>query len=351
MANTFELQQPPVQSEPTDAKGSSPVNHTSKDTPKVKKRWIDFALDNIVWILLVVFVLIGALMNPFFLSVPNFQNILVQATTLGFLGVAIAMCMLLGEIDLSVVGILGFSGAVGAVAMQNGVPGFLGILIVLGIGALIGFINGICVAKLRMTSLIETLAMGLVLGGGVLAITRGQTVSITEQAFTWLGQGRIATWPVMPIALVLLFVAVTVFLYRTPMGRKIYAAGGNRRAAYAAGINTKNLVIATFTFSGLLAAVAGWLTTAYLGGVNPTLGSSDMLLYAIAAPVIGGVALTGGRGATIGILGGVLLLTVVQVGLQVINIDAYYVGVVGGAMIFLAVIVDAIRVRRRQAAE
>ncbi|MFC7400939.1 ABC transporter permease [Citricoccus sp. GCM10030269] len=343
MANTAELQESAVRSGPTEPAAPS--------IRKPKTNWVDFALDNIVWILLVVFVLVGALLNPFFLSVPNFQNILVQATTLGFLGVAIAMCMLLGEIDLSVVGILGFSGAVGAVAMNSGLPGFLGIILVVGVGALIGLINGICVAKLRMTSLIETLAMGLVLGGGVLAVTRGQTISITEQTFTWLGQGRIATWPVMPVALILLFIAISVFLYRTPWGRKIYAAGGNRRAAYAAGINTKNLVIVTFTFSGFLAGVAGWLTTAYLGGVNPTLGSSDMLLYAIAAPVIGGVSLTGGRGATIGILGGVLLLTIVQVGLQVINIDAYYVGVVGGAMIFLAVIVDAVRVRRRQAAE
>jgi|SRR5699024_6909796 len=108
--------------------------------------------------------------------------------------------------------------------------------------------------------------------------------------------------------------------------------------------------MAVFTLSGLLAGFAGWLTTAYLSGVNPTLGSSDQLLYAIAAPVIGGVSLTGGRGATIGILGGALLLTVVQVGLQVINIDAYYVGVVGGVMIFLAVAVDALRIRRRQKA-
>lgn len=307
----------------------------------------DFALDNIVWLLLVVFIAIATVLNPFFFSVPNMQNVLVQTTTLGFLAVAIGLSMLLGEIDLSVVGILGFSGAVGALVMEKGAPGFLAVFVVLGVGALIGLVNGLCVAKLRMTSLIETLAMGLVLTGGVLALTKGRTITIEDTSYTWLGQGRVFGWPLMPLALVALFFGIALFLYHTPWGRKIYATGGNRRAAYAAGINTDRLVIGTFTLGGVLGGFAGWLATAYLSGVNSTMGA-DLLLYAVAAPVIGGVALTGGRGRVLGMIGGVLLLTVVQVGLQLTSIDAYYVSIAGGAMIFLAVVVDAIRVRRRQ---
>jgi simple sugar transport system permease protein len=102
--------------------------------------------------------------------------------------------------------------------------------------------------------------------------------------------------------------------------------------------------LTAFVVSGLLAGIAGWISTAYLSGVNSTIGS-DTLLYAIAAPVIGGVSLTGGVGKVTGILGGILLITVVQVGLQLSSISAYYVAMVGGLMIFIAVLIDVLRVR------
>lgn len=328
----------------TTSAGASGADTARRD----RTSWGDLVLDNIVWLLLVVFVIIATALNPFFLSIANFQNVLVQTTTLGFLSVAIGLAMLLGEIDLSVVGILGFTGAVGALLMESGLPGIVAIVAVMVLGALIGLVNGVCIAKLRMTSLIETLAMGLVLTGGVLALTKGRTITISDTSYTWIGQGLVLGWPIMPVALLLLFALIAVVLYRTAWGRKIYATGGNRRAAYAAGINTDRLIIGTYTLGGFLAGCAGWLATSYLSGVNSTIGA-DLLLYAVAAPVIGGVSLTGGRGRVLGMLGGVLLLTVVQVGLQLTNIDAYYVSMAGGVMIFLAVVVDAIRVRRRQA--
>jgi simple sugar transport system permease protein/ribose transport system permease protein len=314
--------------------------------PRRRSRALDFALDNIVWILLIVFALLANALNPFFLTLPNLQNVLVQATTLGFLGVAIALTLLLGEIDLSVVGILGFSGAVGALAVNAGWPGPLAVLLVLLIGTLIGLVNGFCIAKLKMNSLIETLAMGLTLGGAVLAVTKGRTITIRDPSYTFVGQGSLFGWPIMPLALVLLFVVMVVLLNKTAWGRGLYATGGNQRAAFAAGINVDRVRIGAFVLSGLLAGCAGWLATAYLSGINSTVGG-DLLLYAIAAPVIGGVSLFGGRGRVLGMLGGILLLTVVQVGLQLVNISAYYVAMVGGAMIFLAVFVDAVRVRRQ----
>jgi len=332
----------------TDQLPATSVAAAPAPKPVRRSRALDLALDNIVWILLVVFALLADVLNPFFLTVPNLQNVLVQATTLGFLGVAIALTLLLGEIDLSVVGILGFSGSLGALAANAGWPGPLAILLVLAVGALIGLVNGFCIAKLRMNSLIETLAMGLTLGGGVLAVTKGQTITIRNTAYTFVGQGTIGTWPVMPLALALLFVVTVVVLNRTAWGRGLYATGGNQRAAFAAGINTDRVRIGAFVVSGLLAGFAGWLSTAYLSGINSTVGG-DLLLYAIAAPVIGGVSLFGGRGRVLGMLGGILLLTVVQVGLQLVNISAYYVAMVGGAMIFLAVFVDAVRVRRQVA--
>lgn len=336
-----------------DTQQITPVadGNTSTAPPARQQRkqvqWGDLALDNIVWILLVLFALGATTLNSFFFSVANLQNVLVQATTLGFVAVAIALTMLLGEIDLSVVGILGFSGAVGATAVDRGLPGWLGVILVLLIGAVIGLINGLCIAKLRMTSLIETLAMGLTLGGAVLAITKGRTITIDAKGYTFIGQQYFLGWPLMPLALLVLFAVVAVVLTRTTWGRKLYATGGNKRAAYAAGISTDRLVVSAYVISGLLSGCAGWLATAYLSGVNSNMGA-DLLLYAVAAPVIGGVSLFGGRGRVLGMLGGVLLLTVVQVGLQLVNISAYYVSMVGGAMIFLAVFVDAVRIRRRE---
>ena len=301
-------------------------------------------LDNIVWLLLVLFSVVGFLLNSFFFSVANVQNILVQATTLGFLAVGVAFTLLIGEIDLSVVGILGFSGSMGALVSNAGAPSLVAVLAAIATGVLIGTLNGLCIAVLGMNSLITTLAVGLTLTGAVLAVTRGTTITITDPGYTFIGIGMIGDWPIMPIAIVILFVVVAVVLNRTRWGRSIYATGGNRRAAYAAGIATTRVRVSVFIVSGLLAGIAGWLATAYLSGVNSTIGA-EMLLYAIAAPVIGGVSLTGGIGRVSGILGGILLITVVQVALQLSNISAYYISMVGGIMIFVAVILDVVRVR------
>lgn len=312
--------------------------------PPKRSKATPIILNNIVWALLVLFSIFGFLLNSFFFSLPNVQNILVQATTLGFLAVGIAFTLLIGEIDLSVVGVLGFSGAIGAVSVAAGIPPFFAILLAVLTGTLVGLVNGLCVAYFGMNSLITTLAIGLALGGAVLAITRGTTITITEPGYTFIGNQSFGGWPLMPVTLILLFVVVGIVLNKTRWGRSLYATGGNERAAFAAGIRTKRVRLMAFVVSGLLAGIAGWLATAYLSGVNPTIGS-DLLLYAIAAPVIGGVSLTGGVGKVMGILGGILLITVVQVALQLSSISAYYISMVGGAMIFLAVLIDIVRVR------
>ncbi len=321
-----------------------PADIAAKPRTRPDSGALPLVLNNIVWLLLVLFAFVGYLLNPFFFSIPNMQNILVQATTLGFLAVGIAFTLLIGEIDLSVVGVLGFSGSIGAVAVNAGLPPVLSILLVIATGGVFGLINGLCVAKLGMNSLITTLAMGLTLTGAVLAITAGTTITISEPGYTFIGTQSIGGWPIMPIALILLFVVVTVLLNRSRWGRSVYATGGNERAAFAAGVRTTRVRLSAFVVSGLLAGCAGWVSTAYLSGVNSTIGS-DILLYAIAAPVIGGVSLTGGVGKVTGILGGILLITVVQVGLQLSSISAYYVAMAGGLMIFVAVFIDVLRVR------
>ncbi|MEM1129658.1 MAG: ABC transporter permease [Pseudomonadota bacterium] len=305
----------------------------------------DFLLNNVVWFMLIALVLLFSFMNPFFFTAANFQNILVQATVLGLLALAAALPLLVGEIDLSIAGNLGLSSAVGALAsIEMGLPTFAGVGVGIAFATLIGFINGFCVTKLRMVSLIATLGMMIILGGALLAITKGSTIISFSDAYIWVGQATIfGGWPVMPLFLLATYVIMGIVLTRTVFGRKIYATGGNTDAAFVAGISIDRVKIAAFTLSGMIAGLAGYFLASWQIAIVSDQGSG-FLLYSIAAPILGGISVFGGRGRVLGILGGVLLLTVIQTGLSIVNVPSFYVEMIGGFLIFVAVAVDALRV-------
>ncbi len=306
---------------------------------------IGWVLHNVVWLWLVALVVLFGSFNEFFLTVFNLQNIMVQATVLGMLGLAVALPLLVAEIDLSIPANLGFSSAIGALAYSDlGLPWFLAMLLGVGVATAIGFFNGLCITRLRMVSLIETLAMMIILQGALLALTQGKTLTNLSEGYIWIGQATIGGWPVMPLVFVVALVAMGVMLTRTVLGRSIYAVGGNAVASSAAGIRVARTKTIAYTLSGFLAGVAGFLLASWQMAITSNQGSS-YLLYAIAAPIIGGVSVFGGRGNVTGILGGVLLLTVIQVGLAIISVPSFYVGMIGGLMIFIAVVIDAVRVR------
>ena len=217
-------------------------------------------------------------------------------------------------------------------------------LIGVGVATAIGFFNGLCITRLRMVSLIETLAMMIILQGALLALTQGKTLTNLSDGYIWIGQATIGGWPVMPLVFVVALIAMGIMLTRTVLGRSIYAVGGNAVASSAAGIRVARTKVIAYTLSGFLAGVAGFLLASWQMAITSNQGSS-YLLYAIAAPIIGGVSVFGGRGNVTGILGGVLLLTVIQVGLAIISVPSFYVGMIGGFMIFVAVAIDAVRVR------
>jgi simple sugar transport system permease protein len=304
-------------------------------------RWL---LQNVVWLWLLGLVVIFGVFNPYFFTINNMQNIMVQATVLGLLALAISLPLLVAEIDLSIASNMGFSSVVGAMVISAGLPWWAGMLAGVAVGAAVGAFNGLCVTRLRMVSLIETLAMMIILQGALLAVTQGNTVSDMPDAYMWIGQATIATWPIMPLVLVVAMIAVAVILRRTVLGRSIYAVGGNAAAAAAAGIRVGRVKIIAFTLSGLLAGVAGYMLASWQMAITSNQGEGS-LLYSIAAPIIGGVSVFGGRGSVLGVLGGVLLLTVIQAGLAVVSFPSFYVGMIGGLMIFVAVAIDAVRVR------
>lgn len=305
-----------------------------------------WTVHNIVWIWLVALVVGFGVFNEFFLSVMNMQNITVQATVLGMLGLAVALPLLVAEIDLSIPANLGFSSAIGAIAYSDwGLPWVPAMLIGVLVATAIGFFNGLCITKLRMVSLIQTLSMMIILQGALLALTQGKTLTNLSDGYVWIGQATtVGGWPLMPVILLVALGLIGVLLNMTVLGRSIYAVGGNPLASNSAGIRVDRVKIITYTISGFLAGVGGFLLASWQMAITSNQGSS-YLLYAIAAPIIGGVSVFGGRGNVVGILGGVLLLTVIQVGLAIINVPSFYVGMIGGFMIFIAVAIDAIRVR------
>ncbi|MCB8877691.1 ABC transporter permease [Acidisoma silvae] len=305
---------------------------------------VQLLLKYVVWIWLVGLVIVFGLLNKFFFTTSNLQNILTQATVLGLLGLAASLPLLVGEIDLSIAGNMGISSAIGALAiLQLHMPTFLGVIVGVGAATLIGFFNGLCITRLRMVSLIETLGMMIILQGGLLAITQGATITDFTDAYTWVGQTTVGGWPVMPLVLFVGFIGMAVLLRRTVFGRKLYATGGNAAAAHVAGIRVNKVKIVAFTLSGFIAGIAGYFLASWQMAITSDQGEG-FLLYSIAAPIIGGVSVFGGRGDTWGILGGVLLLTVIHVGLAVVNVPSFYVDMIGGFLIFIAVAVDAIRV-------
>ena len=315
---------------------------TSKMNGQAVLGWV---LHNVVWIWLIALVAIFGAFNEFFLTLINLQNVMVQATVLGTLGLAVALPLLVAEIDLSIPANAGFSAAVGALAYSDlGLPWFAAVAIGLLVGTLIGFFNGLCITRLKMVSLIETLAMMIILQGALLALTQGKTLTNLPDGYVWIGQATIGDWPLMPLVFLLALVMIGVVLKRTVLGRSIYAVGGNPVASNSAGIRVERVKIITYTISGFLAALAGFLLASWQMAITSNQGSS-YLLYAIAAPIIGGVSVFGGRGNVKGVLGGVLLLTVIQVGLAIVNVPSFYVGMIGGVMIFIAVAIDAFRVR------
>lgn len=308
-----------------------------------RNRAASLCIDNIVWVLLVFSVVAMGIVKPIFFTPKILANILTQTTVLGVFTVAMSMAILLGDINLSIIGTAAFSAAIATSLMcYKGLPWYMAVLVCLTIGLLVGLVNGFVIAKIKAVALIETLAMNMVLSGAVLAITQGKTTTNYPDAYKVIGQGSIGSIPVLPIVLVAIYVLFYVIWKYTSYGRSLFAVGGNPASAYAAGINVDRIKMSAFAIGGLLSGLAGYLLSSYMGAVTTSFGDAYEM-QSIAAAVIGGVSLSGGKGTIPGMLGGALLMTVIQVGLQILGVSSYYVTFCSGLMVFLAVLVDAFK--------
>lgn len=301
-------------------------------------------LDNLVWVLLAVFFLFNALFTPKFFTAANQLNILYQSSTLGLLVLGMGVVMMVGELDLSMEATLAFAPGITILLnerLQMG-PVFC-ILATLVLGMAIGLFNGFFVAKLNTNSFLLSMSTQIVMRGLVLFLVPFSIAGLDE-GFTFLGRGRIGTLQVAILAMLAVYLVFEFMFRQTVFGRKFALTGGNRRAAFISGINTDRVVIMAFVLAGLLAAIAGLITAGRQNAVSNSMGTG-MVNMAIAGAILGGCSFNGGMGKPIGMLGGTLLLQMIDNALTLNGVDVNLVSATKGALIFVAILLDRLRIK------
>ncbi|RCW24125.1 monosaccharide ABC transporter membrane protein (CUT2 family) [Ciceribacter lividus] len=281
-----------------------------------------------------------------FMSVRNLLNVLDQITVLGIMAVGMTMVILIGGIDLAVGSVLALTMMVmGYLSNQIGLPLPLGILVALAVAAATGAISGILITALGVPAFIATLAMMSVARGLANMITDGQQIVGFPSWFSLLAYTRYGGFLTLTVAVMLVvFILGWLYLRYTSGGRSLYAIGGNQEVARLAGINVKLYTVGVYVISGLLAGLAGVVLAMRLDSVQPTAGVSYEL-DTIAAVVIGGTSLSGGKGGVPGTIIGVLIIGVLRNGLNLLGVSPFTQAVVIGVVIALAVAAEAVKRR------
>jgi simple sugar transport system permease protein len=292
---------------------------------------------------IVVLMIAGTIINPIFFTSSNLINIAQGGAALGMVVVAESLILLTGKFDISLQGTYGLAPLLGAwLIAPKASEGlglqlnpWLGILIVLGVGVVVGTFNGFLVIKANFNAFIFTLAMSILLTGLQLGWLGGKTVYHLPEVFIYLGA---ESWFGVPVAVwvtLATFMAAAWFLRYHRVGRAMYAIGGNLEAARAAGIRVDQIRIGVFMVASVLAAVGGLMQAGYVTVVTAGQGS-NLIFEVFAAAVIGGISLEGGRGRMIGALTGVILLSLVTNILTISNISSTWIDAVDGAIILIA---------------
>lgn len=307
---------------------------------------------------LALMVLVLSLLSDRFLTPENGWNILRQISVNLCLSIGMTLVILSGGIDLSVGAILGLAGAVAAGLLKNGaaLPGTElmlqfttsgAILAALVVGAAAGGVNGFAITRFGLPPFVATLGMLSIARGLTMLWTGGFPITGLGDSFGHLGTGVFLGMPVpvwIMVGLTLVFVVVT---RRTRFGRHLYAVGGNERAARLTGLNVPRIKLAVYTLAGALAGVAGLIVTARLDSAQPNAGLGYEL-DSIAAVVIGGTSLSGGRGSIWGTVLGCLIIGVLNNGLFLLNVSPFWQQVIKGLVILLAVAIDKLNARQRE---
>ncbi|MFQ3853874.1 ribose ABC transporter permease [Staphylococcus sp. 2S1] len=290
---------------------------------------------------LILLVIIISALNSAFLEPSNLFNLLRQVSINGLIAFGMTFVILTGGIDLSVGSTLALSSAMVAILMVSGVDSMIALLLGCIFGAVLGAINGLLITLGKMAPFIATLATMTVFRGLTLVITDGNPITNLNgsYAFQLFGRGYFLGIPVPAVTMFVTFIILYILLHKTVFGRQTYAMGGNEKATFISGIKVNKLKIMIYSLAGLMSAMAGAILTSRLNSAQPTAGMSYEL-DAIAAVVLGGTSLTGGKGRILGTLIGVLIIGVLNNGLNLLGVSSFYQQVVKGVVIIIAVLID-----------
>jgi ribose/xylose/arabinose/galactoside ABC-type transport system permease subunit len=295
-----------------------------------------------VQIALLLLIIVFSFVSGDFLTVSNWINIIQQSAIIAVVAIGVTFVIITSGIDLSVGSVVALAGMVSAqLLVSHGLPAWLAIIVGIAIGVAFGLFNGIGVAYIGLAAFITTLATMSMGRGLALADSGGQTIFGLSSSYTFLGGGYVLGIPVPVIITFVLFVIAHFVLSRTVFGHKVYAIGGNREAARLAGINVRRIELLVYILAGALSGLAGIMLTGRLAAALPT-SATGLELQVIAAIVIGGASLFGGRGNMIGTFFGVLTIGVLSNGLDLLNVSPFWVQFIQGVVIFLAVLIDVI---------
>jgi ribose transport system permease protein len=294
--------------------------------------------------LLALFVLCGAMLfvSDRFFTLENLSNVARQVSINAIIATGMTIVILTGGIDLSVGSVMTLSMTFSAGSMLAGVPPWLGILIGLGTGIAFGAANGVLIAYARLPAIIVTLATMEIPRGLALFYTGGYPQSGLPESFAWLGRGAVLGIQTPIIIMVVVFAAAFVLLTYFPVGRYLYGLGGNEEAVRLSGVRVERYKVLAYTLSGFTAAISGLVLSSRLMSGQPNAGIG-FELDAIAAVVLGGTAITGGRGSIVGTLIGAFTLGVLNNGLNLMGVSPYTQKILKGLIILLAIYVGSIK--------
>lgn len=310
------------------------------------------------FIALVVLLVFLSVIKPEFRQPSNLMNLLRQATFNGLIAVGMTCVILSDGIDLSVGSTFALSAIVCAELIMAGLPAVLAVLLALIAGVILGGVSGILVTKGRLQPFIATLITMTAYRGLAMILTDGKPISRLAESisgeggsffFKAMGKGNLAfagntsiSFPIPALILILVFVIFYFVLNRTTFGRRIYATGSNAKCAKLVGVNTDKVKIIVYCISGFLSALAGLIMISRVNSAQPTLGDGYEL-DAIAAVALGGTSMSGGRGKIIGTVAGVLIIAVLNNGLNILGVTSYYQDVIKAVVILVAVLSDSKR--------
>ncbi len=294
---------------------------------------------------LIIICIVLSELSQSFLKPNNIYAILAQSSVVGITAVGGTFVIITAGIDLSVGAAIGLSGIVGALYVQNGHSAIIGMLLTMVVAVAVGAVNGISVAGLKLAPFIVTLATMGMAEGLTLQANSGQSVYNLPAAFTIFGGGKVlGGLPISVIVTVIVFILGDILLTKTAFGKSVFAVGGNREAARLAGIDVNRVTFLVYAIAGVCVGIAAIILVGRVGAATPTSGQG-VELRVIAAIVIGGTSLFGGKGSLWGTAVGVLLIGVINNGLTLLNVSSFWQVVTKGAVLLLAVGLDQLRIR------